>query len=297
MQIDDTYFLGQRRAYEALDGEIGEASTTDHRRRVREIQESLESYRSIEVDLDTLSEESLWAASTRFRDALRDVPELDALIRQFPGQSFVVPEWLQTGDRLHYGARGYFLRAEDTTTPEAVLHRNIDAILGDSFQPFERFQGQLHSYPKCCIDFYQGRSSDEPAPEWRSIEPFVDRINEDALGNGLASSIDAVLPQFSEWENRHAFFTREFFPEPGCEQALSTGRALGAALPSEYSPRLVEDYFAVTFGYNYLVARAVHSGGSHRPRPGALGREHLLFYLPVEALSSVPRYSDADAGM
>ncbi|WP_318570568.1 hypothetical protein [Salinigranum marinum] len=258
---------------------------------MRDLRESRRAYRSIEVDLDALTEEGLWTASTQFRRELQRIPEINRLKRQFQGECFVVPEWLHTGDRVHYGARIYFFREEESVTPEDVIQKNIDAIPSDSFHNFERYQGRLHGYPDCCIDFYHERTSNAPAPEWRSIKPFADQINDEALGNGSSAPIDDVLPRFSEWEDRYAFFAREFFPEPGCETALTKGRAIYDGLSSEYSTRLVEEYFGLTFGYNYLVARAVHTGGSHRPTPGDLGREHLRFYLPLRELLTTSRYS------
>lgn len=291
VQLDETYFSGQLRAIEVSDGATDESSNSSRGQRVRDLRESRRAYRSIEVDVAGLTEESLWSASTQFRRELQRIPEVDRLKRRFPGRCFVVPEWLQTGDRLHYGARVYLFRREASAPPEDIIQKNIDAILSESFHTFERYQGRLHGYPDCCIDFYHERTSNAPAPEWRSIEPFADQINDEALGNGGSASIDDVLPRFSEWEDRFAFFAREFFPEPGCETALTQGQAIYDELSSEYSTRLVEEYFRLTFGYNYLVARAVHTGGSHRPTPGDLGREHLRFYLPLCELLTTSRYS------
>jgi hypothetical protein len=248
-------------------------------------------YRGIGVTVDSFTEEGLWNASTQFRRELQNIPEINHLKRQFPGQCFVVPEWLRTEERLHYGARVYFFQDDDSTTPTDVMRENINAILRDSFQEFERYQGRLHGYPDCCIDFYHERSSNAPSPEWRSIEPFADRINDEPLGGGISSSIDDVLPQFSGWDDRYVFFAREFFPEPGCETALTQGEAIFECLSSEYPTPLVEDYFRLTLGYNFLVARAVHTGGTHRPDPGELGEEHLMFYLPLRELLTISRYS------
>lgn len=291
VQLDETYFSGQIRAIEAFDGDTGDPSNSSRGQRLRNLRKSRRAYRSIEVDVDGFTEESLWTASTQFRRELQRIPEISHLKRQFPGECFVVPEWLYTGDRLHYGARVYFFRGEDSATPDDVMRKNIDAILRDSFHEFERYQGRLHGYPNCCIAFYHERSSSTLSPEWRSIKPFADQINDKALGNGSSSSIDDVLPQFSDWDGRFAFFAREFFPEPGCETALTQGQAIYDGLSSEYSTPLVEEYFRLTFGYNYLVARAVHTAGSHRPTPGDLGREHLMFYLPLRKLFKTSRYS------
>lgn len=291
IQLDETYFSGQLRATDAFD-EIPEASAnTSRKQRLHDLRESRDIYRGIEVNVDPVTEESLWNASTQFRRELQSITEIGYLKRQFPGQCFVVPEWLRTEDRLHYGARVYFFQDDDSTTPEDVMRKNINAILRDSFQEFERYQGRLHGYRDCCIDFYHERSSNAPSPEWRSIEPFADRINDEALGGDISVSIDDVLPQFSGWDDRCVFFAREFFPEPGCETALTQGEAIFASLSSEYLTPLVEDYFRLNFGYNFLVARAVHTGGTHRPDPGELGEEHLMFYLPLRELLTISRYS------
>jgi hypothetical protein len=291
IQLDETYFSGQLRSREVFGDTLEASENTSDKERLHDLRKSRDIYRGIEVNVDSFSEESLWNASTQFRRNLQNIPEIDYLKRQFPGQSFVVPEWLRTEDRLHYGARVYFFQDDDSTTPEDVMRENINAILRDSFQEFERYQGRLHGYPDCCIDFYHERSSNAASPEWRSIEPFTDRINDEALGNGISVSIDDVLPQFVDWNDRYAFFAREFFPEPGCETARMKGQAIYDELLSEVSTQLIEDYFGLTFGYNYLVARAVHTGGSHRPTPGVLGREHLLFYLPLRDVFTISRYS------
>lgn len=290
VQLDETYFSGQLRAIETVDGSPGDSPNSRPRERSQRLRESRRDYRRIEVDVDAVTEERLWTASTQYRRELQRIPEINYLKRQFPGRCFVVPEWLQTGDRLQYGARVYFFQGDAVTTPEDVLRKNLDAILHDSFRSFERYQGQLHGYPECCTEFYHERSSNAPSPEWRSVEPFADRINGEALGDGISVSIDDVLAPLVDREGRYAFFARAFFPEPGCETALTQGRGIYDGLSSELPPQVVDDYFRLLFGYNYLVARSVHTGGSHRPTPGVLGREHLLFYLPLRDLLTSPPY-------
>ncbi|WP_336136131.1 hypothetical protein [Natronomonas amylolytica] len=284
IQLDETYFAGQIRALQADEFPPGE-------RRLAALRDSRETYESIDVEVESLTEQHLWDASRRFRRRLRTVPEVAHLDRHFPGHCFVVPEWLRTDNRLHYGARVYLFREDDAPTPETVMQENIAAVVADSFGDFERYQGRLHGYPDCCIDFYQDRSPDSPAPEWQAIAPFADRIDEDALGAGPAGSIDDVVPAFPDTEAEYAFFAREFFPEPGCETARTKGRAVYDTLAAVVDERLVEDYFKLTFGFNYLVAQAVHTGGNRRPTPGDLGREDLLFYAPLGELTTLPRYS------
>jgi hypothetical protein len=285
IQLDETYFAGQSRALRTAD----EFSPSE--RRLAGLRDSKETYERIDVRIESLTEQHLWEASRRFRRQLGTIPEVDYLDRQFPGRCFVVPEWLRTDNRLHYGARVYLFREDDAPTPEAVMRENVEAVVADSFEAFERYQGRLHGYPDCCIDFYQNRSPDSPSPEWQSIAAFADRIHEAALEAGPSGSIDDVVPEFLDAEAEYAFFAREFFPEPECETARTKGRAVYDALAAVVDERLVEDYFRLTFGFNYLVAQAVHTGGNRRPNPGDLGREDLLFYAPLGELTTLPRYS------
>ena len=284
IQLDETYFTGQLRALRNF--ETG--STAD--RRIETLEDARDAYAAIDVGLDSLTERSLREASGRFRHELQEIPEIDYLARSFPGRCFVVPEWLRTGKRLHYGARVYLFGDGDLPDPEDVLSRNIEAVLTESFDEFERYQGRLHGYPDCCIDFYQRRSPDAPSPEWRAVEPFADRIREDALGGGLAASIDSVFSTPLSREEVSGFFTREFFPEPACETATATGRAIRRDLKADLPEALVRDYFRLNFGIDYLVARAVRAGGDRRPSPGELGREQLLFYLPLRETVTAARY-------
>lgn len=291
IQLDGTYFQGQLRALETFDGRLDALTTAERERRAVRLRTSQDQYDRLTVDLDSVTERELWAASRRFRRQLQRLPEVAFLTREFPGRSFVVPEWLRVGDRLDYGARVYFFRPDDAPAPEEVLGANIDAILEDTGEAFERYQGRLHGYPGCCIEFYQRRSPAVPSPEWRAIGPFADLIDDDALGGGPSTSIDDVLSDFPVSGAGAAFFAREFFPEPDCDTARAAGTDVREALAASVPDRLVDDYVRLTFGYNYLVARAVHAGGSHRPVPGELGREHLLYYLPLAAVLSDSRYS------
>lgn len=291
LQIDRTYFDGQVRALQSFEENTKSQSDVSYNNRVGILQDSWQKYTAIDVDIDSITEQDLWEATTQFWRQLQQLPEIDFLDQNYPGQCFVLPEWLKTEEHLHYGARVYFFRSEGSPSPEDILQKNIDAILDDSFEAFERYQGRLHGYPDCCIDCYHERSPESPSPEWRSINPYADRVNTQALGAGESGSIDAALPQFTEWDGRYAFFAREFFPEPGCGTARSRGRTIYDALVAGGSSRVVEDYFRLIFGYNYLVATAVHTGGSHRPMPGDLGREHLMFYLPLHELVTMPRYT------
>lgn len=285
IQLDETYFTGQLWALRNLD------TDSDFEHRTEILEDSRRAYDDVHVAIDELTEQALWETSQRFREQLQAIPEISYLTRNVPGRCFVVPEWLRTGNRLHYGARVYLFGDEDPPDPEAVLRENIESIVNESFDTFERYQGQSHGYPDCCIDYYQDRTPDSPSPEWRSVEPFTDRIRDAALGQGPAMSIDDVVSTFLDREDGYAFFAREFFPEPGCETATAKGRSIYEELSSALPESLVRDYFRLNFGTNYLVARAVHSGRERRPSPGELGREHLLWYAPLREALAVPRYT------
>lgn len=290
LQVDSTYFRGQLRAFQALGNRTTPRSDSSRDDRIEILQDSWQEYQAIEVELESLTEQCLWETTTQFWRQLQRIPEIDYLQENYPGRCFIVPEWLQTDDQLHYGARVYFFPRDDSPEPEEILQKNVDAILDEPFELFERYQGRLHGYPDCCIDFFHDRSPDSPSPEWRSIEPYADRVTPEVLGS--SQSIADALPDFPEWEGRYAFFAKEFFPEPGCETARSQGRAIHDALVASAPSQIVDDYFRLIFGYNYLVAAAVHTGGSQRPMPGELGQEHLLFYLPFRELAALPRYPE-----
>jgi len=284
IQLDETYFEGQLRALQHPETE----SKFTYRRQM--LEDSRETCSTIRVQIDSFSEQNLWEESNRLRRKLQRMPEVNYLAHQFPGRCFVVPEWLRTENRLHYGSRVYLFRDEDAPEPTDILAENIDAVVNDTADTFERYQGKLHGYPDCCIDFYENRAPDRPCPEWRSVEPFADWIDENAIGNDV-SSIDAVFSRSLDTEDIRAFFAREFFPEPGCETATETGTAIYEGLSTVLQDQLVHDYFRLHFAYNYFVARTMIEGGDRRPQAGQLGREHLLFYAPLESLVSSSPYA------
>lgn len=285
VQLDENYFTGRVRAHSQFaDGEESEGDP-----RAEAVRDSWETYDAIEVEVESVSVDALTDASERFRAQLQEVPEVTALVEDFPGRAYVVPEWMKTGRRLQYGARVYFFRDEDAPSPETVVAENVEAIVEDDFRSFERYQGRLHGYPECCIDFYGDRSPTKPSPEWRALEPFGDRIDLTAVGAGVDGSIDEVVTGYDD--ACYAVFAREFFPDPGCETARERGRALYEFMADARPERLADDYFSVVLAANYLVALNVHTGEYRRPSPGALGREHLLQYLPLSDVLAVPRYA------
>jgi hypothetical protein len=279
IQLDETYFDGQLRALQHPDTE----STATYRTQM--LQDSKETCNGLQVQIDSVSEQNLWDESKRLRRKLQRMPEISYLVQGFPGRCFVVPEWLRTEDRLHYGSRVYLFRDDDSPEPADILQENIEAVVNDTSETFERYQGQLHGYPDCCIDFYHNRSADQPSPEWRSVDPFTDWIREEAF-EADPSSVDDVFSTTLDPEEIYPFFAREFFPEPGCETANAKGKAIYEKLSGALPDRLVNNYFRLNFAYDYSVARTMVQGGDRRPAAGRLGREHLLFYLPLQDLLS-----------
>ncbi|SDX65477.1 hypothetical protein SAMN05216564_1011 [Halopenitus persicus] len=208
------------------------------------------------------------------------------LKQQFPGTCFVLPEWLRTPERVNYGARIYFFRENDAPAPGDVLDRNIDAVVSDDRAAFERYQGVLHGYPECCIEFFsEYERGAKAAPELEAVEPIVEYIDTEALPTDETPppSIGSIIDGIFETPHVYAFFAREFFPEPSCEQARRRGTAIYDSLCDSYPLPIVKDYFRINAGWSYLMAKATTAEvkSATRPTPGSIGQEHLLFFLPL----------------
>lgn len=283
VQLDETYFNGQLTVLEAI-------GSSGLERRTRTIRDSLDVYEDMRVESDAITRETLREESRRFRETLQDLPEVVHLRDNFPGTCIVVPEWDRASGGVGYGPRVYFFRDGDAPDPEDIVRRNIDAVLAEDRERFERYQGHLHGYPGCCIDFFHTRAADS-VPEQRSVAPFADRVDEEALANEPASvSVEDLFPGLLEDEGAYAFFAREFYPEPGCDTARGKGERIYDELAAAFPDRLVADYFRLNFGFSYLMADRVGGIGTPRPSPGALGREHLYSYLPLGGLLTASRY-------
>lgn len=282
VQLDGTYFEGQAAGLRAA----GAGPLVERRRKI--VKQSKDFYSNIRIDFDSLTEENLRDASARFRHLLQQVPEVQFLEQHYPGTCFVVPEWLRTEGEAKYGARIYFFPSGDGPAPEEILRTNIEATVAGTREPFERLQGRLHGYPECCIDSFYERPADEPPPEVRATDPLAGYVDEDLMDGEPDTSVSVaeLLPDLLEAPDSFAHFAREFFPEPGCETARQRGRAIYETLAEAFPTPLVRDYFRLNYGWNYLVARAVSTGGSRRPRVGSLGREHLLFYQPLASTAT-----------
>lgn len=288
VQMDDTYFTGQRVALESV------KDVPAVRRRRKIVAESAAVYDDVHIDFEAPTEPQLMEASRRFREILQALPEVQFLRESFPGTCLVVPEWLRTEDRVKYGARIYFMRDGEAPDPETIIRRNVDAVVTDSRPEFERYVGDLHGYPECCVEsFMTHQRGRETAPEIESTGPLAEHVDEDALGSeeGVADRpIEDVVTDVFEAPDVYGFFTREFFPEPGCDVARRRGLAIYEALLDAFPERLVEDHFRFNVGWNYVLARSLGQPDGNRPTPGALGTQHCQFYLPLGPMLSHSRY-------
>ncbi|MDY6775537.1 MAG: hypothetical protein SV253_05595 [Halobacteria archaeon] len=273
IQIDSTYFEGNIEAVRDLGS---------YQNRERGLHQSYKMLTGLRVEPESFDDESLMSTSDEMRDALSQIPEIPFLEDEHPGDSFTVPEWVRHAKSLNYGARTYFFGSDSDVDPSEILRRNVEAVVSDEERGFERYQGTLHGYPDCCVEGFGERTRDDP-PEWRSVEPLSDSLNEDLVGE---ASLEEILPGvFDSDDYIYAFFSREFFPEPDCENAIEKGRQVYDALTDVVSEDLVRDYFRLNYVYSHEVARSVVDGETGgRPDPGSLSHEHLDFYYPFGEL-------------
>ena len=282
---NDPYFRGQSEVLKNVEG-----SSFQQRRQI--VTKSRQIYDNITVDFDSLTEETLWDASNQLGDLFQQLPEVRYLQQEFPGICLAVPEWIRTRGEVQYGARVYFFD-DDGPSAEKIIQQNIEAVLDDDQAAFEAYQGKLHGYPDCCIEAFQNRQRGDQSPEWRAVEPLADRVKTGDFSHSADSGIDTYFDDLFADPDIYSFFTREFFPEPGCSTARARGVEIYDALESVLPETLVQDYFRFNFGYSYLEARSMEDGARELPTPGALGREHLYFYLPLETTLGLSRYRDA----
>jgi hypothetical protein len=287
--FDATYFDGVGRATQVTPDVT---SAVDPETRVEQVQRSRLALNTTSVELDAFEREAVLAASEDLRETAGQLPEVEFLRAAFPGEVVVVPEWLRTGRVADWGMRAYFFREGEAPSADEIVAQNVDAEVDGNRSAFERYQGDLHGYPECCIEAFHDRAQDRPDPEWRSVESLADEFRGDALRQGRNVSIDDVLPEFFESERALAFFAREFFPEPDCETARATGEQVYGALRSEVGEALARDYFALNYAFCYAVARTLREGANRRGRPSAgdLGMEHFSFYAPLSHVTTFPRY-------
>lgn len=287
IQVDESYFGGQELAIDTVET----ASTLTGRRNAAS--RSRQFCDQIQIDFDSLTHENLKSASTQFRELLQQLPEVHYLKRRFPGTCFIIPEWVRTHGKVNYGARIYFFREGDAPTPTDILSRNIDAVITGNRAEFEQYQGALHGYPECCIDYFSKyERHEETGPELEAVEPIADYIDDRVVSdhNMRSTSIGTIADEIFETPQVYSFFAREFFPEPNCDQARHRGVSIYETLCDAYPESIVKDHFRINAGWSYLMAEATapEMMSTQRPSPGSLGREHLLFYLPL--LVTIPLY-------
>lgn len=290
IQVDESYFRGQMKVMDAID-------SVDLTKRREIVTQSHNLYDTIDIDLDSLTEENLQTASTRFRQILQQMPEVQYLTHNFPETCFIVPEWMRTQKRVNYGARIYFFREDSAPDPDEIIQRNIEAVMDNNQNDFEQYQGRLHGYPDCCIDYFSSYNRQrDAAPEVDAIKPLTDSINDDATqgGSNSSTSIDELFDGIFEIPDVYAFFAREFYPELECNQARHQGISIYDVLCDRYPEELVKDYFRINIGWSYQMARNMSTliEESSKPSPGSFGHEHLLFYLPLSSVTTLPKYVD-----
>lgn len=289
VQLDEAYFQGQLAALDAVEMTDG----LERRRAI--VAESHERFAGLTIDFDDLSRTTLESASVDFHRVLTKLPEVQYLRTKAPGQLLVVPEWLRSQGQVGYGARLYLIREDDTLEPQDIVQKNIDAVLSREDAPFERYLGELYGYPECCLEYFseQDRSTGPP-PEVTSTAVLAEYIDTETLSpesEDPRSIRDAVDGLF-ESPDVYAFFTREFFPEPGCHTARRLGTTIFDLLTEAYPTALVKDFFRINATWSYLMAQRLRSSGdgNRRPPAGSLGREHRQFHLPLSILSQLPAY-------
>ena len=284
VQLDRTYFDGQQVALRALDSTAAGA-------RIDSLGRSRRQFEAVTLSVESPTRRALQSASERLRKQFQALPEIDFLQDHVPGRCFVVPEWSRTGSRLRYGARVYVFRDEDAADPAEIVRENVAAVVDDGTARFDSFRGRLHGYPPCCVDAYSDRTDASRSPERRLLQWFGGLVSDDIRSDRRdpATSVRALVPSLFGSDDAYSFFTREFFPEPGCVAARRSGRAVYDELTDGAAEPLVRDHFRLNAGFTYLMARAAVTRASSRPPPGFLGREHRCFYLPLSALETLYR--------
>ncbi|EFW90724.1 hypothetical protein ZOD2009_17750 [Haladaptatus paucihalophilus DX253] len=285
IQMSDLYFENQLSVLRNLDS----ASFTD---RIAALEESYEIVQNASIHLNSLSVGTLEHAANNVHETYRSMPETKRLRSAFPGDCLTVPEFVRTGGNgIDFGLRAYFFREGDAPDAGEIIRRNVVGVVEDTEREFERYQGGLHGYPECCIDAFMDRSPEAPAPEVRSVEA-LSCIREDRIG-ARGASITDILPDFFEDPHAYAFFSRKFFPEPGCATAEERGRDVFEGLTTAFPETMVRDSFRLNYALCYTLAHSLTPEGGKLPRVGSLGTEHVYAYLPLKNALSVPRYRSA----
>lgn len=281
VQFDRTYLAGQTAMLEQISDEWASE-------RAAVVRETRERFDELDVDVEAASEEALVAASKTIRKRFDDLPEARALRAGFAGDVVAVPEWFRDGTALRHGVRLVLVPPGERPDADRLVRESVRAVTTGSRRRYQELLGDLLGYPDCCVTFFADRGSGPP-PELRSTAPFRSLVDADALEN--AAHLESVLPGFADRPAAHAFFAREFYPEPGCERAITRGRRVVEVLREAADELVAADYVRLNYLYGLRLAKTVaEGGGGGRPELGDLGPEHGYFLLPFEHLDAVEKY-------
>lgn len=278
-----------------LDNRIAVLTAVDEEafaERVEGLRRSRRIFEDATASVDSVTVDALIEAGEELRETYLEMPEAERLRSAFPGESVVVPELLGTAEGIRFGMRAYFFPDGDGPDPMDVVRRNVEAVVNDERSAFERHKGRLHGYPECCVDHFVERATGDDSPEVRSVRPLASTVRGGRIGSDRTSSIEEVVPDLLDESYAHAFFSRTFFPHPGCEEARERGERIYETLADEFEETLAHDYVRLNYALAYVVARNTMSHGRRElPPVGALGREQSYLFLPLGVTLTASRYS------
>lgn len=285
IQITETFLENRLTVLETLDSEVFAAQTAT----VRESRDSL----TVDMSVRSFDSAALQDAAGEIRSTFREIPTVSMLQDRYPGDSVVVPDLLMTEGQLSVGLRVFFFQANDAPAAGDIIRENVSAVINDEQRAFERYIGELHGYPDCCISQFTDRPPDAPSPEVRSLDPLASTLQEAILGRADVS-IQDIVTDFWTYPDAYAFFSRKFFPDPECQTARDRGTEMFHALTGELPEPLVRDYFRLNYALNYTVTKTLMHEDATHPAVGTLGREHLYLYLPLSGTLDVSRYDETE---
>lgn len=228
-------------------------------------------------------------AADELRETYSEIPEVEFLQENYPGDCIVAPEFLRVDNRIDFGMRLFFFRENDAPAPTEIMQKNVRSVVNDEKNTFDRYIGSLHGYPECCVTPFVERSTDQRSPETRSVAPLESHIRANLIESSADVSIKQIAPTFFENEHAYSFFARKFYPEPHCQTAQSRGKAIFDGLIDDLNKSLVQDYFRLNGILDYTISHK--NSDDETPAVGSLGSEHIYFYLPLIATLSSSRYS------
>lgn len=285
LQISSRYLDNRISVLTAVDAEAF-AGRLEGLRRSRRI------FADATASVDAVTVDALVEAGEELQGTYLEMPEAARLDSAFPGDTVVVPELLGTGEGIRFGARVYFFLAGDGPDAREILRRNAEAVVNDERSAFERYKGRLHGYPECCVEHFVERATGDDPPEVRSVRPIESAVRGGRIGTDQTGSIAEIVPDLLERSYAYAFFSRAFFPHPGCEAARERGTEIHETLVDEVDGTLARDYVRLNCALAYVVAANTGSHGKGElPPVGTLGTEQSYLYLPLAGTLSASRYS------